>query len=226
MPLAFPDGSRLELSYARELRLDRLGLVPYSSAVLKGTSGRDFLVAHDDVDAVLTRLNDGTPPELVERHETIDGESVGFWDLQRSPDYLGFQFGRWAVLVWDRGGGARMTARQRAAWAQHLRGTETPDGFLRLSSSSPRLRLARAGDHAGPALELGAIDNRHVRLALASCDVRATLEARRVAGRPVSWRRGSRYAMWCLSDAVSIQVRGAPPFIRAAIRTVQVRRGS
>jgi hypothetical protein len=72
--------------------------------------------------------NGGTPPTLLGRYEGADGKPVEFWDLAGAePNYLAFQFGRWAALVYDYtsefgGGAATMTDAERAAWSRSLAG--------------------------------------------------------------------------------------------------------
>ena len=213
MPLVFPDGTRAAVTYPRRLDLAGLGLVPSTSGTLPGGAGRDFLIAHADRDALATRMNGGWPPRVRATYPGAAGR-VPLYDLDGQPDQLGFQLGPWAVFVWD-----RLTPRERTRWARNLTGATTAGGFLRLRATG-RLRLARAGTHAGPQLELGDLDGRHVALTPGPCRL-APGETRRVAGRRVAWRRGSRYAIWCLSPRMSIQARGRPPWIRAAIRGVR-----
>jgi hypothetical protein len=120
--------------------------------------GRDFVIRHDRLDASLERLDGGRPPTRLAEYAGANGQSVGLWDLETDRDahYLGFQFGSWAVLVYDyaangSSAGAEMTDSERAAWSRNFTGSETANGFLLLASSGP-LRLARAGEHAGPQL--------------------------------------------------------------------------
>lgn len=47
-----------------------------------------------------------------------------------------------------------MTEDERVAWARSMSGRETGRGFLRLMGTAP-LRLAAAGEHAGPQLSFG-----------------------------------------------------------------------
>jgi hypothetical protein len=147
-------------------------VTPYGSGYLQGKSpvagrgdvvGRAFLIlygdledVHGDLEDVLAFVNGGRSPQLLARYTGADGQMVGFWDLRlnETPDYLGFQVGRWAVLVYDYAGTAAMTDAERASWAASFSGRETEDGFLLLQGSGP-LRLAGAGEHAGPELFFG-----------------------------------------------------------------------
>ena len=220
LPLTFPDGTRAALTYPHRLGLAELGVVPYGSAAL-GPDSRDFLVAHAGRHAFATALNGGAPPRRRATFRGADGTRVPFYDLARGPHYLAFQFGGWAVLVWDRpGGGASLTRAGRARWARHLTGRETAAGFLRLRGTA-RLRLARRNEHAGPRLELGGLDARWISLALERC--RPPDDARIVGGRRVSWQPGSGFASWCLSRSVSIHARGRARQLRAAIRGIALR---
>ena len=222
LPLTFPDGTRAVMTYPRRLGVAELGLVPYGSATLPGAGGRDLLVAHARRARFATALNGGTPPRRSATYRGARGTTVVLYDLARGPHYLAFQFGPWAVLVWDRPGRAdSLTRAGRAGWARHLTGRTTAGGFLRLGATG-RLRLARAGEHAGPRLELGDLDARWLSLALERCRLDPR-EARTVGGRRVSWRRGSRFASWCLSPSVSIQARGDARELRAAIRGIALR---
>ena len=221
LPLTFPDGTRAALSYPPRLALAELGVVPSSSASL-GPDGRDLLVAHAGRHAFATALDGGTPPRRRATFRGAHGTRVPFYDLSRGPHYLAFQFGGWAVLVWDRpGGGASLTRARRARWARHLTGRETATGFLRLRGTG-RLRLARRDEHAGPRLELGRLDARWISLAIERCRLRDD-EVRIVSGRRVSWQPGSGFASWCLSRSVSIQARGRARQLRAAIRGIALR---
>jgi hypothetical protein len=182
MPVEFTDGSRVVLGYPPRLALAELGVVPYGSATLHGDSpapgrsdhvGRDFLVRYGHVEQWLAGA------KLIGRYGGA-ARSVGFWSGgPRGPDtnHLAFQFGPWALLVYDftdafDGGAASMTDAERAAWAQSFQGGETPGGFLRLAASGP-LRLARAGEHAGPALAFGSLGSGPwFQLALSYCEAR------------------------------------------------------
>lgn len=201
VPVMFTDGGRVELRYPARLRLAELGVAPYGSGTLHGDSpspgrsdyvGRDFVIRHGDVDD---------------------------W---RRPRDLAFQFGPWAVLVYDfpRGNAGAMTAAERAAWRRSFSGRETRDGFLRLKGSGP-LRLARAGEHAGPMLSFGNVGRgRWFQIDPAPCRPNRDFN-RRIAGKRVSWlSRG--YANWCLSGSMRIAAQGNREFIRALIRGLEL----
>ena len=131
LPLTFPDGTRAELSYPRSLAVERFTIRPYSSGALAGVAARDFAIYAGDVDSVLADWNHGTRPGLVAEYRDRDGSAVGLWRVRRaetSVHYLGFQFGRWAVLVYDYVGAGTMTDAGRATWVESFHGRETEDG--------------------------------------------------------------------------------------------------
>jgi hypothetical protein len=236
LPLAFPDGTTAELVYPWRLGLAPFGATPYSSGTLHGRSefegrsdfvGRDFLIRHDNVDDLLRRLNGGVPPVQLAEYAGAAGSSVGLWDIEADDDanYLGFQFGSWAVLVYDyaAGGssaGAQMTDAERADWAQNFTGSETANGFLLLAGSGP-LRLARAGDHAGPQL-LFTADRPSKSFALYPGPCRPHRDQDRVvAGMGVQWSRG--FADWCASEEMRVHAYGGTRFIETLLRDLEVR---
>lgn len=232
LPVAFPDGTRAELVYPPQLGIAKLAVRPYGSAWLRGKSpsplrsdvvGRDFWIFYGALDEVL-RFVGGKSPLLLATYKGADGQTVGFWDLRSNrelPDYLGFQFGRWAVLVYDYAGAAAMTDAERASWAANFSGRETDDGFLLLEGSD-RLRLARVGEHAGPQLDfgMGVVPQRSLSLYPGSCGPHRD-QTRLVQGKLVQWRGG--FADWCLSESMRIQATGADEFIAALIRHLGVR---
>jgi hypothetical protein len=230
VPLTFPDGTTAELVYPLNLDLAALGVFPYASGRLQGKSpiagrgdvvGRDFWIRRGDVEELLERRNGGRRPELLAQHEGADGATVGFWDLDADGTRkLGFQFGRWAVLVYDYVGAAAMTDAERASWAASFSGRETADGFLVLEASGP-LRLARAGEHAGPQLTFSATDPRR-ELTLYPGPCRPHRDQQRVvAGKRVEWSGG--FADWCLSESMRIHAGGTRRFIGALIGNLAVR---
>jgi len=235
LPVIFTDGTSAELIYPRRLEIAALGLAPYGSAALHGKSAvpgrdddvaRDFLILHGDVHDYLTQPNRPKPPSPIARYEAADGQSVGFWNLPHpEPSYLGFQFGRWAVLVYDypadgESGGAAMTDAERAAWSASFSGRETADGFLLLRGSGP-LRLARAGETAGPQLSFGSVgEPPWFALYPGPCKPHRD-QTQLVDGKLVEWTPG--FADWCLSDTMRIHARGRGPVIEGLIRGLAVR---
>ena len=235
LPVTFTDGTSAELVYPWRRGIAALGVAPYGSATLRGKSpvagrsdkvGRDLLILHGEVHDYLARSRWPKPPSVIARYKAADGQSVGFWNLPHpEPNYLGFQFGRWAVLVYDypadeESGGAAMTDAERAAWSASFSGRETADGFLLLNGSGP-LRLARAGETAGPQLSFGSV-GRPPWFALypGPCKPHRD-QTQLVHGKLVEWTPG--FADWCLSDTMRIHARGRGPVIDRLIRGLAVR---
>ena len=234
LPVTFTDGTRAELVYPPKLDIAGLGGGPYGSGRLKGESptrgrsdvvGRDFWIFYGEVEDVVLSLNGGKMPRLLAEYRGV-GQTVGFWDFRsdHDADYLAFQFGRWVVLVYDYSAdgdlpGAAMTDAERASWSASLSGRETADGFLRLEDSEP-LRLARAGEHAGPQLSFGSVEpQRSLTLYPGRCRPHSD-QTRLVYGKLVQWSRG--FADWCLSTSMRIHAAGSNRFIGALIRDLQV----
>jgi hypothetical protein len=236
LPVTFTDGTSAKLGYPSKLDLAALGVGPYSSGRLHNRSatagrsdvvGRDFWIFHGRIEDVLASLNGGTPPRLLAQYEGVDGQTVGFWDIQsdQDADYLGFQFARWAVLVYDYAAtsaspGAAMTDAERASWAANFSGEETADGFLLLEGAGP-LRLARAGEHAGPQLSFGTVEPaRSFTLYPGECRPHRD-QKRLVHGKLVDWSTG--FADWCLSESMRAHATGSDSFIADLIRDLEVR---
>jgi hypothetical protein len=231
LPVTFPDGTRAELVYPPELDIAGLGVFPYGSGTLHGTSptpersdfvARDFWIRYGELDDLLALRNGGAPPALVAQYEGADGKAVGLWDLHSddTAHKLGFQFGGWAVLVYDYVAVGAMTDAERASWAASFSGRETREGFLVLASSSP-LRLARVGDHAGPQLTFAEAGRALILYPNPGTCRPHDDRARLVDGRLVSWNGG--FANWCLSDSMRIHAEGDREFIGALIRELDVR---
>jgi len=149
MPVTFPDGTTAELVYPPELDLSSLRVQPYSSGYGPGF-GRDFLVYDESIGEVIGSYEGA---ELLAEYDKGHGSTVGFWRLPPDGVYLAFQFGSWTVLVYDYAEeGAQMTDQDRALWATNFHGRDADDGFLLLEADPP-LRLAQAGEQAGPELQ-------------------------------------------------------------------------
>jgi hypothetical protein len=113
-----------------------------------------------------------------------------------------------------------MTGAERVSWAASFSGRETEDGFLLLEGSGP-LRLARAGESAGPQLTFS--EGKPIRdLTLYPSRCRPHRDQTRlIDGKLVQWSGG--FADWCLSDSMRIQASGSREFIGALIRELDVR---
>jgi len=150
MPITFPDGTTAKLVYPPELDLSGMRVQPYSSGYGPGFA-RDFLVLDKPIDDVIGGYEQA---ELLADYGDGHGGTVGFWRLPPDGLYLAFQYGSWTVLVYEYAEeGAQMSDEDRALWATNFHGRDAEDGFLLLEAEPP-LRLARAGEHAGPELGL------------------------------------------------------------------------
>jgi hypothetical protein len=223
LPLTFPDGTTADLEYPDELELAELGVFPYSSGLLRGESpvARDFWIRRGDVDDILELRNDGEPPELLAEYAGADGQRVGFWDFgAEETRQLSFQFGAWTVLVYDYVGAAAMSDPQRASWAASFSARETPEGFLILDAVPP-LRLAAAGEHAGPQLTFSESEpRRELTLYPGSCTPHEDQD-RVVGGKRVQW--SGEFADWCLSESLRVHASGEVEFVGALIRSLGAR---
>ncbi len=103
--------------------------------------GRDFVIRHGDLELALEALNGNRSRNLLAEYKGVDGSSVALWDVQGNDNvhYLGFQFGRWTVLVYDYvAGGGQMT--EADFLGRELLGTRDRRWFSSsggLGSSSP-----------------------------------------------------------------------------------------
>jgi hypothetical protein len=184
MPLTFPDGTRVTLAYPPELAIAELGVQPYGSASLErddGAVGRDFLVLYGS-----------------------DGE-------EHVPNALLLEFGRWTVEIYDYPSApAAMTDAERRTFQASLHGRETADGFLILEATPP-LTLAKANEHAGPALEFGKSKRSPwLRLALVQCGPEAESD-------------DAGFSSWCLSDSIVAHAYGGRRFRAAAAEGIELR---
>lgn len=227
LPVVFPDGTQASLFYPPELDIAGLGVYPYSSGELQGKSpvrgrsdvvGRDFRILHGALEDVLVVLNGGKP-RLLGEYEGAGGQTIGFWDIASDGPHLGFQFDRWAVLVYDYTDGAAMTDAERASWAASFSGRETTDGFLLLKGSGP-LRLARAGDHAGPELRFGDSPEHGLSLFPGKCAHFQNMHDAVAGIRRVD--RSPGFASWCLSPSMAVHAGGSDAFINALLRDLEI----
>jgi hypothetical protein len=163
---------------------------------------RDFAVFHQGSAAYLFEGR-----SLAERYEGAEGGTVEYWQARQQPDFLVFRFGAWVLAVWDRG---YMTQKDKALWARSLLGRESAEGYLVLTARAP-LRLARAGEHAGPELMFGDSLRRSVLLFHTPC-----------RGRRVS--RSSWFSSWCVPTAdVRVHVYGPRRFANAVEAGLRIR---
>ncbi|MDX1469643.1 MAG: DUF6174 domain-containing protein [Acidimicrobiia bacterium] len=186
-----------------DLALASDGVTPYGWARIDDGAGRDFFIRYGDVEDVVSRLG---PSEKLGEYPGGSGGVVGFWRPSADEaDYLGFQFGPWAVLVYDyrTDAQARLSEESRALWASHLRGATNSEGFLLLSSDYPLL-LGRAGEYPSP-----------MSLTLWSPDGLVSLTPEPCQPGFVSDSKidNDDYAQWCdVSGHMSIAASGPPEF--------------
>ncbi|MDX3101980.1 hypothetical protein [Nonomuraea angiospora] len=214
--VTFPDGSPPELTYPAGLNLASLGARPYTGGTLTADGkGGVFRV----LTAPLYGEAETAAGRPMIRHLT---GGVTLWPGPLGVDTAGpvllFAFGDWRIALQDERAG--MTFEQRLAWAENLRGTLTPDGFLTLSARGP-LRLSRPGEVrdgvlVGPQLWLGGLSRRMLVLApVPDCErqgrASVALDPRHTVSGSVC--RGGFY----------LAASGDESFVRGALRDVRVR---
>jgi hypothetical protein len=210
MPVVFPDGTRVELSFPADLDLTSHGLAPYSSGRIPGFE-RDFFIGYGPLEEVADEYS----WELLDTYLDSAGETVGFYRLPDDEvDYLAFQFENWLVLVYDYRlvtSGPRMTDEDRAMWVENFLGTVTDEGFLILEATPP-VTLAQEGDHAGPELSLGGSDN-GLTLYLADCQSTDDPEHTR------------EDVNWCdETSGIRIMASGSSEFMERIVSELEIRR--
>ncbi|MEW1844636.1 hypothetical protein AB0392_42410 [Nonomuraea angiospora] len=226
--VTFPDGSRAELTYPAGLNLASLGARPYTGGTLTGDGTADGArsptgASEGGVFRVLTA-------PLYGEAETAAGRpmirhltgGVTLWPGPLGVDTAGpvllFAFGDWRIALQDERAG--MTFEQRLAWAENLRGTLTPDGFLTLSAGGP-LRLSRPGEIrdgvlVGPQLWLGGLSRRMLVLApVPDCERQGRAS---VALDPRHTVSGS-----VCRAGFYLAASGDESFVRSVLRDVRVR---
>ena len=227
MPVTFPDGTTAELIYRPELDLSSLRVQPYSSGYAPGFA-RDFLVLDKPVGEVIGGYEEA---ELIADYHDGNGGTVGFWRLPPDGLYLVFQFGSWTVLVYDYGDEAQMSDEDRALWATKFHGRVAETGFLVLDAEAP-LRLAAAGEHAGPELQFWPRSgdfNPHIQLFPGECapyrEGEGFDDIEQVGGLAVS-RESEDFAAWCVPHAsMTVHVSQEPgdTFIDDVLRGLEIR---
>lgn len=210
VPVVFPDGTRVDLSFSADLDLTSHGLAPYSSGRSPGFD-RDFFIRYGPVDEFAAEYS----WELLDTYLDDADESVGFYRIPGDEvDYLAFQFERWLVLVYDyrlAASGPRMTDEDRVIWVENFHGTVTDEGFLVLEATPP-LTLAQEGDHAGPQLSLHGSDG-GLTLYLADCESTDDPE------------RTDDYVNWChAASEIRIMASGTADFMNRVVSDLEIRR--
>ena len=103
-----------------------------------------------------------------------------------------------------------MTDEARQTWATALLGSVTEEGFLVLDAQPP-LRLAQAGEHAGPQLGISG-DDGGLSLYLDACEAAGV---DRTEDRPI----------WCAEpEGIAIHASGSPAFQAALPDALRVTR--
>ncbi|MEU6787995.1 hypothetical protein ABZ912_53135 [Nonomuraea angiospora] len=214
--VTFPDGSRAEVTYPAGLNLASLGARPFAGGTLTGAgkSGK-----FRSLTAPLYGEAETAAGRPMIRRLTGD---VTLWPGPLGVDTAGpvllFAFGDWRIALQDERAG--MTFEQRRAWAENLRGTLTPDGFLTLSAGGP-LRLSRPGEIrdgvlVGPQLWLGGLSRRMLVLApVPDCERQGRAS---VALDPRHAISGS-----ACRAGFYLAASGDESFVRSALRDVRVR---
>ncbi len=196
--LTMIDGSAVKISWPETLDLMSEGVNPNGYASMP-EAARDFFIRHGDVEDVVNMFG---PATVLDTYSDGRGGTVNLWSPEGAGvDYLGFQFGDWAVLVYE--GGAQVEtppmgpeARQR--WIESFRGETTPDGFLRLHGDEP-LRIAGPGSRLSMTMRS---PGGTVELAVEKCE----------PSEPSS--PFAEFATWCdESGWVTVFVSGTPEFM-------------
>ncbi|MEV6034269.1 hypothetical protein AB0L65_24160 [Nonomuraea sp. NPDC052116] len=218
--VTFPDGSRAEVTYPAGLNLASLGARPYTSGTLTGAGkGETFR----SLTAPLYGEAETAAGRPMIRRLTGD---VTLWPGPLGVDTAGpvllFAFGDWRIALQDERAG--MTFEQRRAWAQNLRGTLTPDGFLTLSAGGP-LRLSRPGEIrdgvlVGPQLWLGGLSRRMLVLAPVG---RHDPDCERQGRATVALDPRHTISGSACRAGFYLAASGDESFVRSALRDVRVR---
>ncbi|MFI7132301.1 hypothetical protein ACIBQ1_41950 [Nonomuraea sp. NPDC050153] len=218
--VTFPDGSRAELTYPAGLSLDSLGARPYAGGRLTGDGDSGEFRSLTAPLYGEAEIAAGRP--MIRR---LTG-GVTLWPGPLGVDGAGsvllFAFGDWRLALQDERAG--MTFEQRLAWAENLRGTLTPDGFLTLSAGGP-LRLSRPGEVrdgvlVGPQLWLGGLSRRMLVLAPVG---RHDPGCGRLGRASVALDPRHAISGSACRDGFYLAASGDESFVRSALRNVRVR---
>jgi hypothetical protein len=147
LDVVYVDGSVSLVRWPASIDIVSRGLIPYGWAFITGASSRDFFIRPGTIEEVLDNLGGA---ELLGEYPDGSGGMIGMWrPVADEVDYLGFQFGDWAVFVFDYRNTLQMSEDDRALWATSFHGEVSEDGFLVLSADYP-LQLVFAGDYPEP----------------------------------------------------------------------------
>ena len=112
-----------------------------------------------------------------------------------------------------------MTDSERASWSAAFSGRESEGGFLLLEAAGS-LRLARAGEHAGPELDFGNPGGTGFSLLPGRCVPHRDMDEV-IGGRRVDLSEG--FADWCVSPSMRVHATGADRFLVTLLRALEVR---
>ena len=224
VPITLVDGTTAELLLHEDLSPHELGTYGEIAGGL-GQVDRSIYFRFGDGSAFK-----GSGP--LATYEGHGGTTVEEWEpppgSYACPNVV-FRFGDWFVGVRTCQG--ELSSEEKAQWARRLIGRQTKDGFLLLEAVPP-LKIAQAGEHAGPQLWLQGSEagSPFITLTPIRCvpDEPPSGEDVRVMedGQLVSFARIGKtwYANWCEEREMMIQVQSPDrEYVEAAAEGLRVR---
>lgn len=204
--LEFIDGSTAEIRWLESLDLMSGGVYPYGYAHIPQVAARDFFIRRGDVEDVVKQFG---PATVLDEYSDGRGGTVALWHPEGAGvDFLGFQFGDWAVLVYEGGSEVltpTMSIRNRQRWAESFRGETTDGGFLRLYGDEP-LRLANDKQSMTLQSPMGSVE-----LHLGECPPSEPSES------------PGDFVSWCdQGGLIDVHVTGPNEFARAVYEGLQI----
>lgn len=200
----FLDGSEATVSWPFDLDLTSEGVTAGGRIRIDGTADRPLVAIHGEA----TQLVGDS--EVLAVFDDGDGEPVRLLRPEADyVDYFAFQFGSWAVLVYEyRLGGPSLMENQRRALVEGLGGIETDDGYLRLETRDG-VELSGAGENPIPLVLVMAGNSGRIELVPGTCDP--------ASERPRDSGLGA-YAEWCdETGRMTVRALGSTEFV-ASIR--------
>jgi hypothetical protein len=172
LPITFPDGRRVELSYPRTIAAG-VPAIRISASVAwplrpdpRRCCGRNLIISYRTIESVYGDL------EPITTYPGIDGKPVPYFDgVGRSTnfDILVFQFETWLVEIYDRRQPGEfegvMSEEERATWVRSLGGHADEYGYLVLDAQPP----LRVDAFANAAVYLPIADGIQIELADGYC---------------------------------------------------------
>ncbi len=226
VPVTFPNGATVALSYSSTLRIADLGATSYGAIDLAGCCSRDLSILYRDKGQYADTEPFRTYPDgrggEVELWRALPSDGVNF--------YLVWSFGPWTLRVWDGGdnGGATLSEAERALWATHLTGRVADDRYLVLQAESP-LELRTMETSGGPQVIFGSTADETVKLASGSCSAPNGEDVQTIDGRVVEetalGQDPNRYfGQWCDEQhSILVQVYGGQQFVDQVLRDIVIR---